>query len=370
MLFGLQSSPSNKSSVQTSFQGSSVGETYDKAYQRLIQKLDHEAKQKEQEDKDYRLQLQLIKEEEQLERTQQRQLKKAHAEILRRQTEEARKRRLMQRSFDLSPAFDQSVFPVMPAKEKVSKAQRQQQLAQELEQQVKDKQRKYAERKHLDAEYEASQVSEWRSQLEIARISAINDRLKVKEDLTKSWSDNQRTKSIMQYIEGKAKVKPLEDSPTSRELPSIRGSPKVRSPKSIELPPSELVNSKPVPKTDFRQSPARLGQLTRRDLALQLQEQIKQQEVNSLKTQIMERAKRLSSQSPAPSYHKHLIEEAASLLVTPKQTQVQNEGQIRRRKQPNSPRRLDPLAVKQMLSSIKRSAHRTMSQYGRNVVGE
>jgi hypothetical protein len=61
-------SSSQKSSVPTSFHGSWVDQTDDKAYQRLIQQLDHEAKLKDQEDKGFQLQLQFIKEEEQLKR--------------------------------------------------------------------------------------------------------------------------------------------------------------------------------------------------------------------------------------------------------------------------------------------------------------
>jgi hypothetical protein len=42
---------------------------------------------------------------------------------------------------------------------------------------------RYAEAKHREAECEASPVLGWRSQHEMGRINAINERLKVKEDL-------------------------------------------------------------------------------------------------------------------------------------------------------------------------------------------
>eukprot|EP00359_Climacostomum_virens_P006068 CAMPEP_0204909378 /NCGR_PEP_ID=MMETSP1397-20131031/8115_1 /ASSEMBLY_ACC=CAM_ASM_000891 /TAXON_ID=49980 /ORGANISM="Climacostomum Climacostomum virens, Strain Stock W-24" /LENGTH=373 /DNA_ID=CAMNT_0052079199 /DNA_START=48 /DNA_END=1166 /DNA_ORIENTATION=+ len=365
MIFGFQPTPSRKTSVHDGFRSpASVDETYEKAYQRLMERLDVEAKQKEQQDKEYSLQLQLAKEQELLERMHQKQLQQAHAEILRRQSEENHRKRLMQRSFDLSPAFDLSSFPLVSNEEKISKSQKQQIMAQELDRQMRDKQKRSAQVKHLDAEYDACQVSVWKSQNEIQRLREMQERLKVRDELTKSWSDNQRAKSIMKYIEGESKALPQNESNLlDSELPTVRKSPKIRRhPEAISITPLEPIEIKPVSPTvpEFnKQTPiSAMRSMTRRELALQLQEQIRQNEINSLKTQISNRASRLSSHSPTAGYHKKLLDEAAALL-----SRVQREGTIRRKKPSSIAPKLDPIAVHELLTPLrKRNAQRSLSQ--------
>jgi hypothetical protein len=121
-----------------------------------------EARKKEEDDRAYQQHLQALKAQELEERLRKRQLCQAHAEVLRRQTEDNSRKRQMQRSFDLSPAFDLEAFPIFPNVERVSKFAKQEMFAKALEQQLLDKQRRDAENKSFDVNYEACQVSMWK----------------------------------------------------------------------------------------------------------------------------------------------------------------------------------------------------------------
>lgn len=374
MLFGSQGTPSRKASVQETFRsGSSIDETYERAYQRLMDRLDTEAKQKEQNDKARQLQLQQFGEQERHERLQQKQLQLAHAEMLRRQAQDNHKKRLMQRSFDLSPAFDLATFPLIVNEERFTKLQKQQIMSQGLEQQLRDKEKKTAERRHLDAEFEANQASVWKSQIEANRIKEMQERLRVRDDLTKSWSDNQRAKSFMRYIEGEAKSKPLIGSQSPLETTPRKNALAYRRPTNelAYIDQGNLSPTSPMSSNSLAQSPVGDRHLSRRELAHQHKEQLRLNEINDLKIQITANASRLSSHSPTASYHKKLLDEAADLIVRVTQSRVQNEGVIKHRQPKPSRNRLDPATVKQLLGTLKpKGAMRSLSQYGRNVVAD
>lgn len=366
MIFGFQpTQPRKPSAMESSRSAATTDEAYVKAYQRLMDRLETEAKQKQHDDQAYQTQLQLIKDQERRERLQNKQLQQAHAEILRRQAEDNHKKRLKQRSFDLSPAFDLKSFPLPTSEENSLKSQKQQMMARDLEQQLRDKHQRRAEMKHLTTEYDAFQVSAWKSQNEMLRLQEIQERQRVKDDLTKSWSDNQRARTIMKFLEGKAKVNPLSEASQASELASLRSSP-VRRPESIQVTPVEHIEIRPdnpKPNRLANQAPD-FTPTSRRELALQLQAQIRQNEINSLQAQISTKANRLSSHSPTSDYNKKLMDEAAVLLVRSMQSRVQREGTIRRTKPKAYP--LD--AAYKTPSSVRQSVNRSFSQYGRQVV--
>jgi hypothetical protein len=308
-----------------------------------MNKLEVEARQKEQEDRANVLQQQQMKDREYQERMANLQLQQVHAEILRRQSEENHKKKLMQRSVDLSPGFDLASFPLSFSREKLTKSQKQQIMARELEQQLHDKQMRKDKLRTLDAEYDALQDSMIRSQNEIDRINRLNARLKVRDELTKSWSDNKRAKSMMRYIEGKNRTNPLEDSLYSADL--LNGSQRTRNFQSaaIDLGEGKSSPASPVQQTAKRalftgfkdidefsskkRSPSKgrdrqtkqapqLKKLTHKELA-KLQETIRQNEISVLNAQIEEKFRQISSHSPAAAtYHKKLLDEASALLVS------------------------------------------------------
>lgn len=348
-MFGLQSL--NKSPVQNSFRShASSDETYDMAYQRLMERLESEARQKELIDRTRLLQLQLSDEKDRKDRRHQKQLHKAHAEILRRQSEDNHKKRLMQRSYDLSPGFDLSSFPLAVRQEKYTKSQKQQIMAKDLTQQMHDKQKKIQEIRHSDAEYDSCQTSFWKSQVEMVRLQEIKHRLKVKDNLTKSWSEDRRVKSIKRYLENDTKAMPIDRR--LRELSISSQSPngmRYASPDEDHITRTLAESASPAMSRSIHHGPiAEARRAARLELAERVKERIRQGEINSLRDQVLAKAIRLSSHSPTPSHHKKLLDEAAALLVSTMQTRVKNGRNMKRRK-PHAAKH-NPAAIKPLLS--------------------
>jgi hypothetical protein len=336
-----------------------------------MDKLAHEAKKKEEDDKAYQRHLQALKDQELQERLRKRQLCQAHAEVLRKQTEDNSRKRQMQRSFDLAPAFDLEAFPILPEIERVSKAAKQQMMAQALERQMLDKQRRNAESKSFDVHYEASQVSMWKYQDETARTNEISDKHKAKLELTKAWSENQRARSLMKYIEGKTKALPTTELPTPSQSPRPQRSIEVAALDPVEIKPDAPKTPQLVPDLAPQASAgsqAKVRHLTRREVAMQLQEQIRRNEVTSYQSQIAKKTNHVSSHLPQISSHNQkLMDEATSLLVRCRQDRLQKEGSIRRKFPGSIGSKLDSVSAKSISSPSKRSGY--LRQYGRQVVG-
>jgi hypothetical protein len=201
-------------------------------------------------------------------------------------------------------------------------------MARELEQQLHDKQRQRDRLRTLDAEYDALQDSMIRSQNEIERINRLNARQKARDELMKSWSDKRRAKSMLRYIEGKKRTKPLEDSLHSTDL--MNSSPPTRSFHSAAI---DLGEGRPSPTSplkltakkilfsgfddldDFdrsagskKRSPSETPtvhpkqsphsqKLSHNKLA-KLQEQIRENEISILNAQIKEKVRQITSHSP------------------------------------------------------------------------